>query len=331
MAMHLWEHYLYTGDRDFLREWLPCMREFAIFFVDFLTEDSEGYLVTCPSLSPENRYILPDGYDTPICAGPAMDNQILRDLFSACIQADELLGQEDDWTQEFRDTLKRLPPDKIGSRGQLLEWREELPEKMPGMSHISHLYASYPSAQINWRDTPELMKAVRRSIDLRVENGADGGGWPLAWRICQYARLLDGETVGRAVSKMISQATDSFLNGRRIFQIDGNLGAVAGIAEALLQSHTGIIHLLPALPPQWPEGEVKGMCARGSVTVDMAWRDGRLTTARLRPHKDGPLQVRAEGPLTVLEDGTPIQTAQTPYGIQFDACGGKEYCVCSAI
>ena len=172
---------------------------------------------------------------------------------------------------------------------------------------------------------------MRRSIDLRVENGADGGGWPLAWRICQYARLLDGETVGRAVSKMISQAADSFLNGRRIFQIDGNLGAVAGIAEALLQSHTGIIHLLPALPPQWPEGEVKGMCARGSVTVDMAWRDGRLTTARLRPHKDGPLQVRAEGPLTVLEDGTPIQTTQTPYGIQFDARGGKEYCVCSAI
>lgn len=331
MAMHLWEHYLFTGDEDFLREWLPCMREFAIFFVDFLTEDGEGYLVTCPSLSPENRYILPDGYDTPICAGPAMDNQILRDLFSACIQADELLGQEDDWTQKFRDTLKRLPPDKIGSRGQLLEWREELPEKMPGMSHISHLYASYPSAQINWRDTPELMKAVRRSIDIRVENGADGGGWPLAWRICQYARLLDGETMGRAVSKMISQATDSFLNGRRIFQIDGNLGAVAGIAEALLQSHTGIIHLLPALPPQWPEGEVNGMCARGNVTVDMAWRDGRLTMARLRPHKDGPLQVRAEVSLTVLEDGAPIQTIQTPYGIQFDTRGGKEYCVCPTI
>ena len=331
MAMHLWEHYLFTGDKDFLREWLPCMREFAIFFVDFLTEDGEGYLVTCPSLSPENRYILPDGYDTPICAGPAMDNQILRDLFSACIQADELLGQEDDWTQEFRDTLKRLPPDKIGSRGQLLEWREELPEKMPGMSHISHLYASYPSAQINWRDTPELMKAVRRSIDIRVENGTDGGGWPLAWRICQYARLLDSETLGRAVSKMISQATDSFLNGRRIFQIDGNLGAVAGIAEALLQSHTGIIHLLPALPPQWPEGEANGMCARGNVTVDMAWRDGRLTIARLRPRKDGPLQVRAEVPLTVLEDGAPVQTIQTPYGIQFDTCGGKEYCVCPAI
>ena len=331
MAMHLWEHYLFTGDKDFLREWLPCMREFAIFFVDFLTEDGEGYLVTCPSLSPENRYILPDGYDTPICAGHAMDNQILRDLFSACIQADELLGQEDGWTQEFRDTLKRLPPDKIGSQGQLLEWREELPEKMPGMSHISHLYASYPSAQINWRDTPELMKAVRRSIDLRVDNGADGGGWPLAWRICQYARLLDGETVGRAVSKMISQAADSFLNGRRIFQIDGNLGAVAGIAEALLQSHTGIIHLLPALPPQWPEGEITGMCARGSVTVDLAWRDGRLTMARLRPRMDGPLQVRAEGPLTVLENGAPIQIMQTPYGIQFDAHSGKEYCVCSAI
>ena len=137
--------------------------------------------------------------------------------------------------------------------------------------------------------------------------------------------------MGRAVSKMISQATDSFLNGRRIFQIDGNLGAVAGIAEALLQSHTGIIHLLPARPPQWPEGEVNGMCARGNVTVDIAWRDGRLTMARLRPHKDGPLQLRAEVSLTVLEDGAPIQTIQTPYGIQFDTRGGKEYCVCPTI
>lgn len=328
MAMHLWEHYLYTLDLDFLRAWRPVMREFAIFFVDFLTDDGTGRLVTCPSLSPENRYILPDGYDSPICAGPAMDSQILRDLFGACVEADRLLDAEDEWTGEFRRARALLPRDQIGSKGQLLEWLEELPEKMPGMSHISHLYAAYPSSQINWKDTPELMAAVRRSIELRVANGTDGGGWPLAWRMCQYARQLDGEKVGQAVRQMLSRAADSFLNGRRIFQIDGNLGAVAGMAEALLQSHTGIVHLLPALPPEWQEGQVQGMSARGAVQVDIAWKGGKITRAVLRPERDGALEVRGEGLGRVLEDGREIPAKQTPYGFQFDAKGGKEYTLC---
>ena len=325
MAMHLWEHFLFTRDLEFLKKWRPVMREFAIFFVDFLTDDGTGHLVTCPSLSPENRYILPDGYDSPICAGPAMDNQILRDLFSACIQADCLLDAEDGWTEEFRRTLPRLPEDRTGSRGQLLEWREELPEKMPGMSHISHLYASYPSNQINWKDTPELMKAVRRSIELRVEAGTDGGGWPLAWRMCQYARLLDGESVGRAADSMLSRAADSFFNGRRIFQIDGNLGAVAGMAEALLQSHTGLVHLLPALPPAWKDGSVTGLKARGGVTVDMRWKDGRLTEALLRPALDGEIEVRAENAAGVCLDGEPVAAGQTEWGWKFCARAGAAY------
>ena len=328
MAMHLWEHFLFTGDLDFLREWRPVMREFAIFFVDFLTDDGMGKLVTCPSLSPENRYVLPDGYDSPICAGPAMDNQILRDLFSACIRADELLDAEDEWTEAFRQTLPRLPEDRIGSRGQLLEWREELPEKMPGMSHISHLYAAYPSAQINWKDTPELMRAVRRSIDIRVENGTDGGGWPLAWRMCQYARQMDGAMAGKAADKMLAQAADSFLNGRWIFQIDGNLGMTAGIAEALLQSHTGIIHLLPALPPAWKNGCAEGLMARGAVRVDLRWAEGRLTEATLVPRADGPLEIRADGMTGIRADGQEIPSEVTPWGRTFPAQAGKQYTVC---
>lgn len=328
MAMHLWEHFLYTMDLDFLREYRPIMREFAIFFVDFLTEDGTGHLVTCPSLSPENRYILPDGYDSPICAGPAMDNQILRDLFDACIHADEILGETDEWTETFRKTRALLPEDQIGSKGQLLEWREELPEKMPGMSHISHLYAAYPSSQINWTDTPDKMKAVQRSIELRVAHGTDGGGWPLAWRMCQYARLLDGEKVGAAVNRMVGQASASFLNGRRIFQIDGNLGATAGIAEALLQSHRGVIRLLPALPPRWTTGAVSGMMARGNVEVDMAWTQGKLTRAALRPAKDGALLVQAEGNCTVEAGGQPVPVEQTSHGLRFYAQAGKEYIVC---
>ena len=325
MAMHLWEHFLFTGDRAFLEKWRPVMREFAIFFVDFLTDDGKGCLVTCPSLSPENRYILPDGYDSPICAGPAMDNQILRDLFGACIAADELLDQTDAWTAEFRQAMAKLPKDQIGSKGQLLEWREELPEKMPGMSHISHLYAAYPSSQINWKDTPELMRAVRRSIELRVENGADGGGWPLAWRMCQYARLLDGALVGRAVNQMLGRAADSFLNGRRIFQIDGNLGATAGIAEALLQSHAGLIHLLPALPPEWKTGEANGLMARGGVRVDICWQNGRLEQARLCPARDGVIEVRAENAVLLSADGVPVPTERTADGFAFTAKAGVIY------
>ncbi len=308
MAMHLWEHYLFTLDKEFLREWRPVMREFAIFFVDFLVDDGTGKMVTCPSLSPENRYIMPDGYDSPICAGPAMDNQILRDLFSACIEADTLLDACDEWTEEFRRLMALLPEDKIGSQGQLLEWMEELPEKMPGMSHISHLYGSYPSAQINWRDTPELMKAVQRSIEIRVANNTDGGGWPLAWRMCQYARLLDGEKVGIAVDKMVAQAADSFLNGRRIFQIDGNLGATAGIAEALLQSHDGCIRLLPALPPAWQDGQVTGMMARGAVEVSMQWQGGKLVQAELTPAFDGEVLLVADGELSLLSGGSMEKT-----------------------
>lgn len=325
MAMHLWEHFLFTRDLEFLKKWRPVMREFAVFFVDFLTDDGTGRLVTCPSLSPENRYILPDGYDSPICAGPAMDNQILRDLFSACIQADCLLDAEDSWTAEFRRVLPLLPEDRIGSRGQLLEWREELPEKMPGMSHISHLYAAYPGSQINWKDTPELMEAVRRSIELRVEAGTDGGGWPLAWRMCQYARLLDGQSVGRAVDNILSRAADSFLNGRRIFQIDGNLGAVAGMAEALLQSHTGLVHLLPALPPAWKDGSVTGLKARGGVTVDMRWKDGCLTEAVLYPTLDGEIEVRAENAAGICLDGKTVPAERTEWGWKFRAKAGSVY------
>ncbi len=325
LAMHLWEHYLFTGDLAFLREWQPVMREFALFFVDFLAEDGKGRMVTCPSLSPENRYILPDGYDSPICAGPAMDNQLLRDLFGACAEADRLLGLTDGLTGEFRRLAALLPEDRIGSKGQLLEWQEELPEKMPGMGHISHLYGSFPSSQINWKDTPDLMRAVDKSIRLRVENGADPGAWPLAWRGCQYARLLDGDRVGRAAEQMIAQATDSFLNGKEIFQIDGNFGMTAAIAEALVQSHVGLIHLLPALPPIWPEGHARGLMARGGVQVDIDWAEGQLTRAELRPARDGEIRLRLPCEVSVHADGQPVACERGEYGPCLRARAGEVY------
>ena len=325
MALHIWEHYLFTLDKDFLKEYYPILKDFAVFFLDFLINDGKGQLVTCPSISPENRYILPDGHDTPVCAGATMDNQIIRELFTACIQASEALGLEDPETKEFAAVLPKLPPNKIGSKGQLLEWQEEYPEMTPGMGHISHLWGAYPGTEINWKDSPELLEAVRTSLKLRMDNGAGRGGWPLAWYICEHARMLDAQMTGNNIRTMITASrTRNFMNGFSVFQIDGNLGATAGIAEALIQSHTGIIHLLPALPPDWTEGEVKGLRARGDVTVSIRWKEGKLVEAVLEPGHDGLLELCGPA-LKVSCQGQEVAACDTKHGFAFQAKAGQTY------
>lgn len=325
MALHIWEHYLFTLDKEFLKKYYPVLREFALFFVDYLIDDGTGKLVTCPSVSPENRYICPDGFDTPVCAGPTMDNQIIRALFAACIDSARILGLDDPLTQEFQAVSAKLPENKVGSKGQLLEWREEVPELTPGMGHISHLWGAYPGDEINWKDTPQLCKAVERSLDLRVDNGAGENGWPAAWYICQYARLMDSEKAGHFIRQMLAHsATRSFLNSGMVFQIDGNLGGTAGIAEVLLQSHTGILQLLPALPAAWKQGSVKGLRARGGYTVDMDWDNGALTTASLSSTQDGTVEIYGNT-LAVEENGKAIPTQATQYGFSFPVEAGHTY------
>ncbi|GHU10288.1 hypothetical protein FACS1894151_09530 [Spirochaetia bacterium] len=325
MALHLWEHYRFTQDKEFLGKWLPVMKEYALFFVDFLSDDGKGHLVTNPSLSPENRYVMADGFDTPICAGPAMDNQVIRTLFTACIEADSILGLNDPLVKEFAAAAEKLPLNRIGSKGQLLEWMEEEKEMTPGMAHISHLWGAYPGDEINWKDTPELLAAVRRSLELRIEHGAGGGGWPLAWFICEAARFGDRNLTETFIHRMVSNTgTRNFFNGANVFQIDGNLGATAGVAEVLLQSHTGYLELLPALPPAWQEGSVTGLRGRGGHVVDLNWSEGKLTQAVITAGNGDYILCRGET-LSVSSGGASVPVEKTEHGFRFAAKPGGVY------
>jgi alpha-L-fucosidase 2 len=253
-----------------------------------------------------------------------MDNQILREFFAACIEMQKIIGTDEAYGKNLSDMIEKLPKDQIGSKGQLLEWDQEYPELTPGMGHVSHLFAAFPGSSINWRDTPELLKAVDKSLELRIANGAGKAGWPLAWYICLYARSLDGKKTDELIKGMLSNsATRSFLNARRVFQIDGNLGAAAGIAESLLQSHVGI-HFLPALPVSWKSGSVKGMVVRGGHTVDMKWDGGKLTEAVLTASGDKDVEIVGDT-LAVTCGGNSVETKQTKTGFVFTAARGKQY------
>lgn len=323
LGLHVWEHFLHTDDEAFLLDMYPVLKDIALFYEDFLV-DMDGKLLTCPSVSPENRYLLPDGYDTPVCAAPAMDNQILREFFAMCIRAGRRLNLDADKATVWQSIIDRLPPDQIGSKGQLLEWDREVPELTPGMGHVSHLFACYPGTSINWRDTPELMRAAAKSLQIRIEHGAGKEHWPLAWYINLHARLLDREAADRDIQRMIAHSTmRSLLNATFIFQIDGNLGATAGIAECLLQSHLAL-HLLPALPPSWREGSVRGLKARGGYGVDISWKECSLTHAAVTPAKDG--QVSVVGSVLSVEcDGESVAMETTDIGFSFAGKRDKTY------
>ncbi len=325
LGMHVWEHYLYTNDKDVLERMYPILRDMVLFYQDFLIE-KDGQLLTCPSISPENRYFLPDGSDTPLCVSPAMDNQLLREFFGACIQIQKILGVDEDLGETLQSMIEKLPKDQIGREGQLLEWNTEVPEQSPGMGHVSHLYGVYPGSSINWQDTPKLMKAAVVSLKRRKAHGAGRDGWPLAWQICLDARFLDGESADTDIRKMLTQsASRSLLNAGFVFQIDGNLGAAAGIAECLLQSHLGL-HFLPALPPSWKTGQCKGLLARGGHEVNLSWKDGSLTKALVKAGKDGEIRVIGEE-RNVSHRGESIEIRKLDNGFAFQALRGEEYVI----
>ena len=285
LLMQLWDHWDYGRDLDFLRRVYPLFRGSAEFFAAVLVEDPKtGELVTTPSLSPENKH----PFGSTLCAGPAMDSQILRDLFGACVQAAALLDTDAGFATQLRELRARLPTDRIGKAGQLQEWRKDwdMEAPAPHHRHVSHLYALHPSSQINVRDTPALAAAAKRSLELR---GDDATGWGIGWRLNLWARLRDGEHAYQILEMLLSpdRTYPNLFDAHPPFQIDGNFGGTAGIAEMLMQSWGGTIFLLPALPARWREGRVSGLRARNTATVGFAWREGRLTELELHSEKGG--------------------------------------------
>ncbi|WP_316829916.1 glycosyl hydrolase family 95 catalytic domain-containing protein [Pedobacter aquatilis] len=283
LSQHLWEHYLYTKDKKFLEtEAYPLMKEAALFFEDFLVKDPKtGWLISTPSNSPENGGLV---------AGPTMDHQIIRTLFRNCVEAAKVLAKDDAFAESLKEKIKEIAPNQIGKFGQLQEWLEDKDDTTNKHRHVSHLWGVFPGDDITWDSNKKVMEAARQSLLYR---GDDATGWSLAWKINFWARFKDGDHAMKLIKMLIKPAgngSGSYVNlfdAHPPFQIDGNFGGAAGIAEMIVQSHEGYLDILPALPTALPFGEIKGLCVRGAYELDVNWNDGKLTGLKVKSKAGG--------------------------------------------
>ena len=337
LSRHLWEHYQFTGDKEYLKKAYPIMKGAAEFTLDWLQKDNNGYLVTMPSTSPENTYYYDGEKQGVMTVGSTMDMGIIRDLFANTIAASNILNTDKDFRETIEKANDKLLPFKIGSKGQLQEWYKDFEDVDPHHRHTSHLYALHPANSISPLTTPELANAAKKTLELR---GDDGTGWSLAWKVNMWARLLDGNHAYTLFKNQLRLTKDNdtkysghggaypnLFDAHPPFQIDGNFAGTAGIIEMLMQSQNSEIHLLPALPDAWAEGVITGIVARGNFTVDINWKAGNLATAKIVSNNGGTCTIRATKPFVI--EGLNLKSTKSTIGytVSFESKKGKSYTV----
>ncbi len=326
LCLHIWEHYMFTKDKDFLKEKYGTIKEASEFFADFLIENKNGQLVTCPSVSPENTYLTESGQKGSLCIGPSMDSQIIYELFTAVIKASEILGIDFDYAEKLKSMRERLPKPEIGKYGQIKEWAIDYDEVEPGHRHISQLFALYPADMISVRKTPNLADAARATLNRRLSHGGGHTGWSRAWIINLWARLGDGDKVYENIAALLSYSTNkNMFDNHPPFQIDGNFGGAAGISEALLQSINQEIILLPALPKEWGNGSFVNLKARGGFTVSCKWENSEFQEALIVSNCGETCRLVVNVPVQVFCGGEEISCEEKDGAVVFDTCIGKEY------
>ena len=328
LCLHIFEHYCFTGDKEFLKSKYETMKQAALFFADYMIEDEKGRLIVSPSVSPENSYKTSFGTTGAICKGASMDSQIITELFKDVIEASEILDTDKDFAAELKKLLEKIPQPKTGKYGQIQEWAEDYDEVEVGHRHVSQLFGLFPGNLISVKSTPKLADAARATLIRRLIYEDGHFGWSYAWNMNMWARLGDGQMAFENLQKLfLYSLSPNLLNNYPPFQIDANLGSAAAIAEMIMQSQNDEIHLLPALPDRWQEGSVSGLCARGGFEVSIEWKDKKVVKAEIISHLGNICKIKCDSTVSVLSSDKPINTKIENELICFETEKDKKYII----